>query len=143
MFGYISQLIDTAGPAQGLLHFQASPEFAELKREYPDTAASLTNQFRHPRAVEMARNLNRIPNDSPIPNLAALKFITVPTLVLANRRDPIHPYEYGERLAHEIAHAKFHEIPSKSEDAPAHLRLVQQHIQNFLTPHFSQSAALR
>jgi pimeloyl-ACP methyl ester carboxylesterase len=140
MFGYVSQLIDTVGPAEGLVLFQASTEFAQLQREFPDTAASLCNQFRHPRAVEMAKNLNRIPNDSPISDLSALKSVNVPTLVLANRRDPIHPFEYGERLAQEIRGSEFHEIAAKSDDLQVHLRMVQVRIERFLTAHFLKTA---
>ena len=133
MFGYVSQLIDTLGPLEGLVIFQASPEYAELLREYPDTATSLSNQFRHPRAREMAKNLNRIPNDAPVSNIEALRAISIPTLVLANKRDPIHPFEYGVRLAEEIPGARFREIPSKSEDLQGHLSQTQSEIERFLT----------
>lgn len=142
MFGQVSQLIDAAGPLEGLVIFQASPEYAELLRDYPDTAASLSNQFRHPRAREMAKNLDRIPNDAPIRDLTALRKISVPTLILANQRDPIHPFEYGARLAEEIPGAEFREIAAKSDDLQAHLCQTQSRIEEFLNEHFLKTAVV-
>jgi pimeloyl-ACP methyl ester carboxylesterase len=142
MFGLVSQLIHSAGPLEGLVLFQASSEYAELLREFPDTAASLSNQFRHPRAREMAMNLNRIPNDAPIRDLNVLSQISAPTLILANRRDPIHPFEYGARLAEEIDNAQFREIPSKSDDLQGHLRQTQNEIEEFLTEQFLKTPAV-
>lgn len=133
MFGLIANLINTVGPEEGLRLFQQSTEFAELQREFPDTAASFCNQFRSPRARESAANLSRLPGDSPIDNIESLHTIRVPTLILANDLDPIHPLDYGLRLAAEIPNAEFREIPSKSRDLPAHLTAVQSHLEEFLT----------
>jgi pimeloyl-ACP methyl ester carboxylesterase len=136
MFGLVANLINTVGPDEGLRLFLQSSEFAELRREFPDTAASFSNQFRAPRAREMAATLNRLPADSPIANLSQLHEIRVPTLILANDLDPIHPFDYGVRLAAEIPHAEFREIPSKSRDLPGHLAAVQSNIEDFLTRYF-------
>lgn len=136
MFGLVSNLINTVGPEEGLRLFQASPEFAGLQRDFPDTAASFCNQFRSPRAREMAANLNRLPADSPIASLSQLHQIRVPTLILANHLDPIHPFDYGVQLAAEIPNAEFREIPSKSSDLEGHLAAVQSNIQDFLTRYF-------
>jgi pimeloyl-ACP methyl ester carboxylesterase len=140
MFGLIAHLINTVGPLEGLFLFQATPDFAELRRDYPDTATSLCNQFRHPRAVEIAKSLSPIANDSPLESLDELKGIGVPTLILANKRDPIHPFHYGARLSEEIPGAEFREIPSKSENLEAHLRDVQTAMEQFLAKHFLASA---
>ena len=62
--------------------------------------------------------------------------ITVPTLVLANRQDPIHPYEFGETLARIIPGAEFRELTPKSVSVEAHGADVQRHIEVFLRSHF-------
>jgi hypothetical protein len=56
----------------------------------------------------------------------------VPTLVLANRRDPIHPFEYGEALAQAIPGAEFKELTSKSVSRERHESEVQQFLEYFL-----------
>jgi len=136
MFALIAVLIKTVGPEEGLRVFQELPEFKEIKREFPDAANSLSNQFKHPRAREMATNLNRIPNDSPLNDIEEARSIACPTLILANKKDPVHPYEYGVRLAEAIPGAQFRELASKSVDVNQHLREVQQFIQEFLSQTF-------
>ncbi len=133
MFALIARSIKTAGPEEGLRVFQELPEFKEIEREFPDTANSLSNQFKHPRAREMTTNLSRIPNDWPLNDIEQARSIACPTLILANKNDPIHPYAYGVRLAEAIPGAQFREIASKSVDVNQHLREVQQFIQEFLS----------
>ena len=136
MFALIAEFIKTAGPEEGLRVFQELPEFKEIEHEFPDTANSLSNQFKHPRAREMTTNLSRIPNDWPLNDIAQARSIACPTLILANKNDPIHPYEYGVRLAKAIPGAQFREIASKSVDLNQHLRDVQQFIHEFLSQTF-------
>ena len=136
MFGLVANLIKTAGANEGLRLFQELPEFKEMKRDFPATADSLSTQFEHPRAREFAATLSRIPNDSPLNDIEQLRSIHCPTLILANKRDPMHPYEYGVRLAEMIPGAQFREIASKSVDVNEHLREVQQFIEEFLAQTF-------
>jgi pimeloyl-ACP methyl ester carboxylesterase len=136
MFALIAELIKTAGPEEGLRLFQQLPEFKEIERGFPDTAHSLSNQFKHPRAREMAAQLSSIPNDSPLRDIEQARSIACPTLILANKKDPIHPCEFGVRLAEAIPGAQFREIASKSVDLNQHLREVQQFLQEFLSRRF-------
>jgi len=136
IFALIAGLIKTAGPEEGLRAFQALPAFKEIELEFPDTAKSLSNQFKHPRAREMAANLSSIPNESPLDDIEQARSIKCPTLILANKKDPIHPYEHGVRLAQAIPGAQFREVASKSVDLNQHLREVQQFIQEFLSQTF-------
>ena len=140
MFGQVSHLINLVGPTEGLPLFQASQEYAEVLRDFPDTAASLCNHFRHPRAQEMAKNLSRITKDAPVGDLNALRQLSMPTLILANKHDPIHPFEYGVRFAEEIPSARFREIPSKSDDVQGHLRQTQSEIEKFIAEFFLKCA---
>jgi len=72
-------------------------EYRNLLRASPDGGASLLGQFAHPRAEETVIKLENIPSHIPAHTREDLASISVPTLVLANRQDPIHPYEFGER----------------------------------------------
>lgn len=136
MFGLVADLIETAGPEEGLRRFQELPVFKETMRDFPDAANSFSKQFRHLRGREIVPNLRTIPNDLPLNDLEELRSIDCPTLILANKQDPVHPYEHGVRLAETIPGAQFREIASKSLDVNRHLREVQQFMEEFFTQTF-------
>ena len=143
MFGLIAQLVRNYGPTEGLERFEATPELAQIQAQYPDTANSLRRQFLNPRVNEFSAILDRIPRDSPSSNQAEWSKISVPTLVLANRLDPVHPYEYGEEYARRIPKAEFQPITSKSVNVLLHAREVQQAIAGFLVVHFLKTHTIQ
>ncbi len=81
--------------------------------------------------------LERIPNDTPNRDAAELRVIAVPTLVLANRQDVIHPFAYGEALAQAVPGAEFQELTPKSVSKERHTEDVQGFVGDFLVRHFS------
>jgi pimeloyl-ACP methyl ester carboxylesterase len=137
VFGLIARLIREHGPRQGREHFQRSPEYLEIRRQSAASANALLGQFDHPRAEETVVKLERIPNDAPNHDPRDLEAIAVPTLVLANRQDPIHPFAYGEALARSIRGAEFAELTPKSVSLERHTADVQRSVGGFLTGHFS------
>ena len=139
IYSYIAQLIRQHGVESGLEHFQESECYRETLHESPTAAKSLVGQFETERAAETVVRLERISSDAPLCDLQELAAISVPTLVLANRRDPIHPFDYGEVLAREIPQAEFKELTSKSENKERHDAEVQTFIETFLRNHFLHS----
>jgi pimeloyl-ACP methyl ester carboxylesterase len=137
VFTQIAQLIRQHGARRGGEEFIKSDTYKKIQSELPDTANSLLNQFNHPRAEETVVKLERIPGDTPNRDLAELARIRVPTLVLANRQDPIHPFEYGEIVARSIPGAEFKEITSKSVSIPRHEEDVQRALADFLERRFA------
>ncbi len=136
IFSEIARLIREHGAKQGREVFQQSLVNQKLRVEFPDTANSLNAQFDHPRAEETVAKLERIPNDAPVDSLEKLSRISVPALVLANKRDPIHPFEFGEILAKSIPAAEFRELTSKSINLERHEAEVQAFLTDFLRRHF-------
>lgn len=126
------RLIRQHGAAEGLRRFKASPRFEAILRESPDVAASLLGQFEHPRAEECVARLERIPRDAPCKDRSAWRSIQAPTLVMANRQDPVHPISYGEELARLIPGAIFHEITPKSVSTERHADDVRRSVTEFL-----------
>ena len=55
-----------------------------------------------------------------------------PTLVVANRRDPTHPYGYGEVLAREIPEAGLGEVTLKPVSEERHATDLRAAIGDFL-----------
>jgi pimeloyl-ACP methyl ester carboxylesterase len=139
VFSEIARAIRQHGAERGREMFIQSERHREIRREFANTADSLLTQFNHPRAEETVVKLERIPNDAPNRDLSDLSKIRVPTLVLANRSDPIHPFAYGQILTRAIPHAEFKELTSKSVSLEHHEREVQQFIEEFLKRHFSNA----
>jgi pimeloyl-ACP methyl ester carboxylesterase len=140
IFALIAQLIRRYGPRQGLELFKQSEDYFGVLYQSPESANSLLGQFENPRAEETVVKLERIPYDSPNSDRKEWGSIRVPTLVLANRQDPIHPFEYGEILAGAIPMAEFRELTPKSVSKERHARDVQTFIEGFLQEHFSKTS---
>jgi pimeloyl-ACP methyl ester carboxylesterase len=138
LYGTIARLIRDPGPKEGLEHFRKTPEFLAMDRESPDCARSLIGQFEQPRAEEFVARLERLPGDAPCSHRDEYGKIGVPTLILGNRQDPIHPWPFAETLAQLIPRAVLREITPKSVSPEMHSSDVQRSIDAFMTTHFPE-----
>jgi pimeloyl-ACP methyl ester carboxylesterase len=128
----IAAQIRRAGAVQGSEYFKQTEEYLELQRTFPEAAASLLKQYTRPHAEESVDILECLPRDAPNRNQEDWAHIHVPTLVLANEHDPIHPFHYGEILAHAIPGATLEQITPKAIDAYQHAQDIQHAIERFL-----------
>jgi pimeloyl-ACP methyl ester carboxylesterase len=106
--------------------------FAAIARRFPDTAWSLRNQLTAQRAIDGVARLERLPRDQPVADLHQVAALHVPTLSLAHRHDPIHPFAYARRLAEAIPGFRLVEVTSRSVDRERHATEVQHSIAAFL-----------
>jgi sugar phosphate isomerase/epimerase/pimeloyl-ACP methyl ester carboxylesterase len=136
VFAVIADLLRRHGPEKGLELFKQTPAYQSALAGSPSTAASLAGQFLQPRARETVARLERIPPDCPGPDRRQWRAIAVPTLVLANARDSIHPLEYGVTLAREIPGAEFKELTPKADSVERHAEETQRFLEDFLRRHF-------
>ena len=136
-YGEIVRLICEYGASEGGLRFRQSATYAQVREESPDVAQSLLNQFDNPRVQDAVAVLERMAPDAPCTSLRQLAAIRVPTLVMANRQDPVHPFEYGQVIAAGIPGAEFCEITAKSVSSERHQQDVQRYLGEFLQRHFS------
>jgi pimeloyl-ACP methyl ester carboxylesterase len=136
IYAMIGQLIRRWGAQRGLELFKQSEIFIEVLNLSPDAAKSLCGQFENPRAEETVAILERLPHDAPNDDRRQWASITVPTLIIASRQDPIHPFEYAEQIAQIIPNSEFHEITAKSISKERHVLDVQATIEPFLRHHF-------
>ena len=137
VYTFMAQLIRLHGAQKGLEVFKQSALYQKAARQSPNTAKTLTAQFLHPRAEEMVVLFERIPLDAPSHDRAGWHAIHVPTLVLANHQDPVHPFEFGATLAREIPGAEFKELTPKAVSVEQHNAETQRFIEDFLLRHFS------
>lgn len=136
MFSLVTDLVRRYGRLVGRQRFLETPEYAETLAKWPDIANSLAGQFDNPVVDETAFKFERIIRDAPCTDRLDWKKIDVPTLILANRFDPIHPFEYGAEMQQLIPGAEFREITAKGVSLEQHNADVQNALNDFLLRHF-------
>jgi pimeloyl-ACP methyl ester carboxylesterase len=128
----IASLIEHEGVIKGRMLFEDYELFQQIRNESVDSAHSLLRQFERPGADQNFAVLDRMPKDVPNNDPADWKTIRVPTLILGNRQDPIHPIEYAQLFSSLIPSSTFHEVTSKSIDPAGHVNEVATAISLFL-----------
>jgi len=139
-FSLVTRLIREHGPKEGLEQFKATEAYQQLAKSSPAVASSLAAQFDSPNSQQSAALVDRIIHDRPHPDRRAWGTIRVPTLVLANLQDPVHPFEYGQALAEAIPDAWFREIASKSVSPQRHAVETARSLKEFFDAYFSGGA---
>jgi pimeloyl-ACP methyl ester carboxylesterase len=121
--------------------FIKSDAYASVLRESSDVADSLLALFSEPRALETVARLELIPRDAPNGDRTEWHRIPAPTLVLATRRDPVHPFEYGQVLAREIPEAQFQELTPKCLSVERYTSELRHWLGEFLQTRFRAGAS--
>ncbi len=141
MFSVMADHVRRLGPVEGHAEFRQSPTYAQVLHESTDSASALDGMFLQPRVEETVDKYDRIPHDCPSRDRSDWKRIAVPTLVLANHQDPIHPWVMGEVLAVSIPGAELRELTPKCVDIAKHGEDMQRHMNDFLHRHFHTGRA--
>ena len=136
VFSTLAEFIRKYGAQEGARRYEMTEAYREVLNVSPDGAASLLSQFAHPRAEETVAKLERIPDYTPQHTREDWRRIRVPTLVLANQQDPVHPFEFGQLLASIIPGARLVELTPKSVSKERHTADVQKAISEFLEREF-------
>ena len=137
VFSTLAEYIRKYGAWQGAQRYQETEAFQHVKRVSPDNANSLLSQFTHPRAEETVAKLERIPHYVPKHRREDWRRIKVPTLVIVNRQDEIHPFEFGDSLGREIPNARVVEVAPKSVSKERHMLEVQQALERYFAENAS------
>jgi pimeloyl-ACP methyl ester carboxylesterase len=111
----------------------ADTEFRSIQAISRDNAASILRQLERPNLEATIATLANLTADSPCPFPEAWREIKVPTLVLTNQLDALHPVDYGQRLAAEIPGARLVEITPKETDPILHARETRESIEAFVS----------
>jgi pimeloyl-ACP methyl ester carboxylesterase len=139
MFPIMATFIRQMGWREGLEAFKTSPTYADVLAQSTDSAAALVGMFENPLAEETVDKLERIPACCPSTKRSDWKSIAVPTLVLGNDQDPIHPLFMAENLSTTIPGATLRLLTPKCISITEHGVDVQKHMTEFLATHFLQS----
>jgi pimeloyl-ACP methyl ester carboxylesterase len=133
----VAGLILGHGPDRARAIFTQSKTAARLQREAPDNLASLFGYFNRPDAAPFAQVLADIAGDGPGVSESDAAALGIPTLVIGNTLDAVHPLPAAHTLADVIPGAIFAEIPSKALDSVRHFAELQAQITAFLHTHFN------
>ncbi len=128
----IEELIKKHGTEAGRDFFLNSDIYAALSETSPQYAQSFLTHFDYEHASKTTTKYMLLPADAPSYDHNEWKKIKVPVLVLANRSDPVHPYEYGLEYASLIGRAEFKEITPKIVSEMQHRKDVQKNIDSFI-----------
>jgi len=137
MFSLVTRLVREHGRIRGKAVFLETPEYKETLAKWADVANTLAGQFDNPVVDETAFKFERIIRDTPCRDRREWASINAPTLVLGNRFDPIHPYEYAEEMSRLIPGAEFREVTAKSISLDQHNADVQSALSDFLKRRFA------
>lgn len=117
---------------KGLEKYRKTDSYQSVCQEAPMLAKTFEGMFQEEASLCYPEKYLVIPLQQPIEKMEDLRNISVPVLLLANRYDTVHPYEYGEILQMYLKNAEFHEITSKLIDGEKHKREVNRYLQEFL-----------
>jgi len=131
----VADLVEEYGPEQGMEHFRTSERYADFERVAPSSAKTLVESFTNRGPEATIKTFRNIPASVPFHSWEELRSIEAPALVLANRNDPIHPFEYAERLFSGLPRATWRELPPKSESLELHQNRFREYITEFLRDH--------
>jgi pimeloyl-ACP methyl ester carboxylesterase len=132
MFPAIAAMIQELGIERARQRFEQSEIFAAWKKSYPPAEQSVEGLFSGRSAEAIVASYLSIPRSAPYRSAEELKRIDVSALVLANRNDPLHPFEYAEALARALPNAQLKEFPSKTDGLERHTSAFRLHLHEFL-----------
>lgn len=112
--------------------FMETPIYKEMNNQAKYAGSTLLSQFDYQYAKETSKKLVKLPNDAPNFDRNEWREIKVPTLILASKQDPIHPFEYGPLLNAFIDESVFKEITPKEVSGQQHNEDSYKNIIEFL-----------
>jgi pimeloyl-ACP methyl ester carboxylesterase len=134
LYSKVPPLLAGEDPVDALHDFQNLPEFLALRSTSPDNASSMADFFKRPRRETTIALLTVIPLDGPGVTKFEMAALRVPTLVIGNGQDYVHPLAYAQSLAEAIPGAVFRQITSKSVDKRDYLNEFRAALKGFLSP---------
>ncbi|MDL2398717.1 alpha/beta fold hydrolase [Rhizobium mayense] len=128
----VAALLRSYSISEAKERFAGSEIGMRMCADAPDNFASLLGYFDRPNAAAFASVLADIAAGGPDVTQAAVAALTVPTLVIGNEQDAIHPLACARTLAETIPGASFVEVTPKAADKTRHFAEVQGAIASFL-----------
>jgi pimeloyl-ACP methyl ester carboxylesterase len=133
----VAELIKSHPLHEARTTFEQSKTATRLRVEAPDNLASLLGYFDRTDISTFADVLADIAADGTGVSEDDAASFEMPTLVIGNRMDAVHPLATAEILANAIPGASFLEAPAKASDAAAHSAAIRAALHHSLTTQFN------
>ena len=128
----VADFIEQFGTEEGLRRFMETSIYKEIAAEVPNCALSLRDQFGRKQADKTFFLLKDLTEDAPFREWDPIESLQIPTLVLANEKDPLHPLSMGEQIAGHLKQATFKRVTPKYINSDQHKLEVLDLIRSFL-----------
>lgn len=116
----------------GKADFEALPSFQAMKADLPLAARSVLGQFNRAQLEHGPKVLECMVNDKPLEDLAQLKQIDKPCLIIGNGDDPLHPFEMAEVIGEHIPSAQVEKVVSRYVNNRGHREAVNRLVEDWL-----------
>lgn len=117
---------------KGLEGFKAEEEFQSIEQNVPNAAQSVLGVFADTQRPEISTVLRAMVQDHPFDDISLLDKISVPTLVIGNEDDPLHPYAMAEAMHEHIPNSHLEKVISRYIDDAQHRQLVYKTVSKFI-----------
>jgi pimeloyl-ACP methyl ester carboxylesterase len=111
----VADLLQQHGADTGLQRLLTSERYRRVASESPDNAASMRSFFQRDLESTVAL-LGRLPAQSSGVSIEQMAGLSLPTLVIANERDYVHPLAMATEVAELIPGATLAILPAKDVD---------------------------
>jgi pimeloyl-ACP methyl ester carboxylesterase len=109
------KLLEQLPPAEAAAQFDRTEMAKLLARAGPDNLSSIRGFFQRQPANSTSQLLQRISADGPGVSEDGIRSISIPTLVIGNELDYVHPVACAKTLAEWIPGARFVEVTPKTK----------------------------
>lgn len=121
--------IDSAKDMDG---FKQEAEFKTIQQHIPSAAQSVLGVFADTQRAEISTVLRAMVEDHPFDRMDLLNEIKVPTLVIGNEDDPLHPYSMAEAMQEHIPNSHLEKVISRYIDDAQHRQIVHKTVSKFI-----------
>lgn len=129
----VAELLARYGAGPGLERLQASERYRQVARESPDNAASMRGFFEREAVETTVALLGRLPAQGSGVSREQMTRLAVPTLVIANQRDYVHPIAMATEIAGRIPGARLVIVPAKDVDRQGYVDGFKAALDGFLS----------
>lgn len=117
----------------GLEQFNNLDFMCELDKSLPKAAQSIRGVFASTQNAELPRILESMIHDRPFHRMDDLARVQFPSMVLGNDDDPLHPFDFSQKIHKRIEGSQLVKVTSRYVDDSLHRHELRSAVESFLT----------